>query len=310
MELALVQGGIVVPAHTVVDFPIGCAPARGESGLPAATYQVYGVTVAVRANEPRHWANLLAALPLYTPMESHRSPDLDYVIVWDERFAPECDPAHGLYRGGECIYRTRDAETLIHALQVDVVRAVARASRDHIFVHAGAVTYGGKGILLPGVPGAGKSTLVRYLLERGAQYYSDEYAVLDGSGKLYPFPCRLRLGASSESKLPYAHEELGAVAGHGAAPVDCVAFPTYEPGATHGVEALPRSSAALYLLAHTPQARTRPRESMTAVSMAASRAQCYRVRYSYCKAVADLLFSSVEPSSSTRHSTRRESEKT
>ena len=55
--------------------------------------------------------------------------------------------------------------------------------RTHVLVHAGAVTWRGSGIILPGPSRSGKSTLVIALLEMGATYYSDELAVLDPSGQ-------------------------------------------------------------------------------------------------------------------------------
>src|SRR5277367_3536052 len=42
-------------------------------------------------------------------------------------------------------------------------------------VHAGAVLWRGRALLLPGGTHAGKSSLVTELLRRGATYYSDEY---------------------------------------------------------------------------------------------------------------------------------------
>src|SRR5205085_1489540 len=63
----------------------------------------------------------------------------------------------------------------------------------HVFIHAGVVAWRGRAIILPGRTMTGKSTLVQALVAAGARYYSDEYAVLDGRGKVLPYPRRMSL---------------------------------------------------------------------------------------------------------------------
>ena len=64
-----------------------------------------------------------------------------------------------------------------------------------MFVHAGVVAVDGRALLLPGGSFTGKTTLVAALLRAGAQYGSDEYAVLDEAGLVlpaYPRPLSIR----------------------------------------------------------------------------------------------------------------------
>lgn len=65
---------------------------------------------------------------------------------------------------------------------------VAANAPDLLFIHAGVISWKGKGIVIPGDSHSGKTTLVRELVRRGALYYSDEYAVLDTKGLILPFP--------------------------------------------------------------------------------------------------------------------------
>ena len=58
-------------------------------------------------------------------------------------------------------------------------------------MHAGAVAWRDRGIVIPGRSHSGKTTLVRALVE-AARYYSDEFAVLDPQGRLHPYPLPLR----------------------------------------------------------------------------------------------------------------------
>lgn len=64
---------------------------------------------------------------------------------------------------------------------------VAEKARGWVFVHAGVVGWKGRAIIAPAMSYQGKTTLVSELLTQGAEYYSDEYAVLDEQGKVHPF---------------------------------------------------------------------------------------------------------------------------
>ena len=67
---------------------------------------------------------------------------------------------------------------------------LAERARNRIFIHAGVVGWQGRAIVIPGRSFSGKSTLVAALLQAGATYYSDEFAVLDGRGYVHPFLAR------------------------------------------------------------------------------------------------------------------------
>ena len=56
---------------------------------------------------------------------------------------------------------------------------------DLVAVHAGAVAIDGRALLLPGSTQTGKTLLVTALLERGATYLSDEFALLDEHGRVH-----------------------------------------------------------------------------------------------------------------------------
>lgn len=85
---------------------------------------------------------------------------------------------HLVYAGGARIARARELDEALRALESDLQLHVAVRSRRFVFVHAGVVGWRGRAILLPGRSHSGKSTLVAALLEEGAAYYSDEYALI------------------------------------------------------------------------------------------------------------------------------------
>jgi len=69
-----------------------------------------------------------------------------------------------------------------------VSRYIALWARRRVFVHAGVVAWQGRAVLIPGRTLSGKSWLVRALVRAGAEYYSDEFAVLDARGRVHPYP--------------------------------------------------------------------------------------------------------------------------
>ncbi len=79
-------------------------------------------------------------------------------------------------------------EAALRIFESDLQLYVADMAPDRVFVHAGVVVCQGRGILLPGRSFSGKSTLVAELIRAGAEYYSDEYAVLDSTGSVHPYP--------------------------------------------------------------------------------------------------------------------------
>jgi HprK-related kinase A len=65
------------------------------------------------------------------------------------------------------------------------------AMRGHRFLmlHAGVLERNGKALILPAMPGSGKTTLAAALAHRGWRFLSDEFALVDGDqGMVHPLP--------------------------------------------------------------------------------------------------------------------------
>ena len=84
-------------------------------------------------------------------------------------------------------------EAISEHIEGDLHHWLATYTRGYLFVHAGCVDWRNRAIVIPGRSYAGKTTLTRALLEAGATYYSDDYAVIDPSGAIHPFPRLLRV---------------------------------------------------------------------------------------------------------------------
>ena len=77
-------------------------------------------------------------------------------------------------------------------------------------VHAGEAAVGGKAILLPGRGFAGKTTLTLALAAAGAEFLSDEIAVIDDRGLVHPYPRPVGLRDASRREVGRPRiEELG-----------------------------------------------------------------------------------------------------
>jgi Rps23 Pro-64 3,4-dihydroxylase Tpa1-like proline 4-hydroxylase len=96
-------------------------------------------------------------------------------------------PAYRISRDGIDICADQTEEEAFQCLRQDIDNTVAVRSHQMLFIHAGVVGWRGLAIVIPGPSHAGKSTLVAELVRRGAVYYSDELAVLDEIGRVYPY---------------------------------------------------------------------------------------------------------------------------
>ena len=177
---------------------------------------------------------------------------------------------HLLYMNASRLVSSRDYQWMLDRLEADLHLYVAERADRRIFVHAGVVAYNGKALLLPGRTMAGKTTLVEELLKLGATYYSDEYAVISESGRVYPFPRRLSVRRDDVNDRPDRRQasEYGAPTGIKAIPIGLVALTGFKAGATFRPRSVAGGRAILALLEHTVPARRRPRASIRTLDRA------------------------------------------
>jgi hypothetical protein len=162
--------------------------------------------------------------------------------------------------------------------------------RGYCAVHAGSVVWKGRAILIPGMSHAGKSSLVAALLREGATYFSDEYALIDADGRVYPYPRPLLLRDGSAVQKPVLASDLDAKVGRETVPVGWIFAVKYESGAAWKVEALEQSEAVLTLLQNTPQILAETPEMLSHFGRAVQGSKCYRgERGSAENAAAEIL---------------------
>jgi hypothetical protein len=245
-----------------------CMAKLDRVGWAAGTcIDAYGARIGIRVNRPALLDRVETLLP----------------PGWKPLAGPRVDELHSLVLGGETrtraraynlVYwgiarraRTLSLDEALAVLEADLRLNVAAAATRRVFVHAGVVAHRGRAIVLPGRSGAGKSTLVAALVRAGATYYSDEFAVLDGRGRVYPFakPLSLRDAAGGGARSVTA-EELGSASGTRPLRADLVVLTSYRPSGRWRPTRLTPGGALMSLLPHTVPVRRRPEASLRALT--------------------------------------------
>jgi hypothetical protein len=162
-----------------------------------------------------------------------------------------------------------DLDLAVWLLRTQMRRYVGHHSESLVFVHAGVVAYQGRAILLPGRSFAGKSTLVVALVRAGADYYSDEFAMLDEAGRVakYLEPIQLR-GPHGPEVLTLDFDTP-----QDPLPVGLVAVTTYTAGAEWSPRRLSTGQGVLAMMEHAAPARDKPAKTLSILRLALANAE-------------------------------------
>ncbi len=108
--------------------------------------------------------------------------------VFDVTVAPDSRAADGMVDGRLVWSLPLPADAPVSVLLGQIVGTLTTLLTRLLFVHAGAVEFAGRGVILVGRSGAGKTSTVATLVRKGAAYLSDEVALLDpATGVITPF---------------------------------------------------------------------------------------------------------------------------
>lgn len=235
-----------------------------ESDSTTLTCSIFGVRVDIRIDDASLVESVSKRLPPGCAHQSSDRVDRTYEFLntapgWSARQEMAADaPCWYLLADRSLVCHTDDAAALCERFQADLELFLAVRARTHAIVHAGVVGWRGRAIVIPGRSFSGKTTLVEALIREGAEYYSDEYAVIDQGGLVSPFPRPLAIRERANSRRAYTAEELGAVTGRQPIPVGSVVVTEYQPGATWPLRQLSPGEAVLALLSNSAAARYQP----------------------------------------------------
>ncbi len=177
-------------------------------------------------------------------------------------------------------------------------------------IHCAASAYDGTGILLPGVSGAGKTTLVTWLAGNGYELLSDELVHVEqlrlsgfcrplnikswGAGILEDFPW---ISSLRDKARPYDAGLWIPWESSTQAPVDlrAVVFPAYREGVAFNAHGLSPARGAMGLMQCLLNASNLPRNGLPAVRQLVDSVPCYRLEYSRLSDASDWLRSKLQP---------------
>jgi hypothetical protein len=224
----------------------------------------YGLGIAMAAPSADVLARMRPALPVGWVQHETAEQTLRFALL------PHDDGAdYGVFLDEEMLAQSslEDALTTLRGL---VDEYLASNAPEVVFLHAGAVAYKGRGIVIPGRSFSGKTTLVAALAQAGAEYYSDEYAVLNSDGQLIPYPkdLSLRLVEGEQQQTHTSVTSLGGTAGTGPVPVDMVLLTEYRSAASWEPSEISTALGIVGTLAHAEPAQVRPQETLATVTKA------------------------------------------
>ena len=229
------------------------------------TTRCHGVKVGVRVNDPRLLDEVIDRLPPgWKPAEG--PVDMLFSILDGESGTALAGRRgvkrfHLLYAMAARLARTRQLHEVLEIFRQEITLLVASMTRIRAFVHCGAVRWKGHAIVVPGESGTGKSSLVAELVRLGAQYYSDEYALLDSRGRVHPYHLPLRLDAPDTDEWDFRRVPLEDLGGRKAvvpAPIGLALLTSYREGASWRPRPVSRGRGVLGLMECTIGARYRP----------------------------------------------------
>lgn len=227
--------------------------------------RAYGVRFRVRVTHDEHLPVVVARLPPGTRVCAATEREL-FCVTLETQVADTGQRVTRVLLDGEVQVESSSEIVALDALESVVRFEVARRAPRWTFVHAGVVGWNGRAILVPGESRAGKSTLVRALVRAGASYYSDEYAVLDRRGLVYPFaqPLMYRTDIGTRERMSVG--DLGGTLGSGALRVGLVVMTRYAAGASWRPDTLTPGEGLLELLTNSVRAQSAPVMVMRALA--------------------------------------------
>jgi hypothetical protein len=201
-----------------------------------------------------------------------------------------------VWRNGVDAFAHQERANLLQYIEGALTdRLVRRMPAMHLF-HAGFVRYRGRGVLVPGETGAGKSTTVAALALNGGEFFSDEVAVIDSSLRVWPYPRAIGLkpggwtlisdaypaSAAASTVLAGSHCPVSYLkppqvpSGPGATgSVDIILLPAVAPGETPSLTPIPKSEAITRLVRQSLDLRRKGKPGFDLIVAMVQQAECY-----------------------------------
>ncbi len=254
-------------------------------------FECFGVKFEIRSNKPDFLDKVREILPVGA-LEIESEKLLGEV---EHRFDVRHDDqaAEWILRYGEReLLRRQTPKGIIDILRSALRQRVAENTVERVFIHAGVVAWNDCLILIPGKSFAGKTTLTAELVKAGAVYYSDEFAMVDRDGLVYPYhkPLSMRRRNSSDgSQTDVAVEQLNGRQGVTPLPIGLIVITSYKAKSRWKPEVLSPGHGVLEILKHTNNSLRHPEVVLPVLQKVAKRARIIKSNRGDAKKAANAI---------------------
>ena len=213
-------------------------------------------------------------------------------------FRPQCE----LLTDGIREFEPFPLDTPLPLLEWGINYAIASRMFCHLLLHAGVVERGGRAIVMPAMPGSGKSTLTAALTLRGFRLLSDEFGVVRlGDARLLRMLRPLALKnesidviqrfeptAAIGPRFPKTHKGTVAHLAPQASHVDArhevanpalVVFPRFDPSAGVELEPVQKTRAFARLAVNSFNYHALGPDAFEALGQLVDESSCWQLRY-------------------------------
>jgi hypothetical protein len=269
---------------------LGTIPTLAKDCSYRLALRSFGVPFDLSSNQAELIRDSFPYLPLECQPSVSSSAGTHYSLIRRSDSSASRETPYLLYRNRRLLFRCSDRQDLLERFGSVVSLHVAEASPHWTFVHAGVVGWGKAAILIPGRSRFGKTTLVAALVRAGAAYYSDEFAVVNRHGKVYPYPRHLQVRENGSSlQTPRSVEEFGGINGTRPLPVGLVIVSRHRAGALWNPRELSPGIGLLKILDNTVSARRSPAAALSSLKHVVSDARIMRGVRGEASAVVDWI---------------------
>lgn len=233
-------------------------------------FESYGVKIRVESNRKRiiERVRRIAHVSLVGNVTAIDPESAQHIIALDRK-----GEQLSFVLNGEPISDTAHSKAFYNYFESRLRVLVAEYAKDLVFLHAGVIGWNGRAVIFPADSFRGKTTLVADLVKRGAVYYSDDYAILDESGLVHPFPRRLALrDPLNENRRSNVTATRLGVVGEVPLPVSAVVLTRYKPNAAWKPKLLSSGNGIIQMIPQAISIRASTEQTLKVLKTVVNRA--------------------------------------
>jgi hypothetical protein len=225
----------------------------------------HGTRVGIRVTDPRALDRLASVLPQDSELSrTPVVPDLFSLVVGGRDPRSNLKRFNLLYLGATLLARTLDLDEALQKLEEHLHALVATQSPRKLFISATVVGMRGHAVVIPNDRPAGDDVVLKTLLDDGATYYSNQFAVLDAQGRVHAYSGR-SASDTTDAAPPHPRERPPL-------PIGLIMLRRADRSDGPPARQLTRAQSVLRLLTYTAVSRIRPRFALAMLTRALGQA--------------------------------------